>query len=402
MFKEGSIYKNTVIRGKKKYKYYCYQYIDEFGEKHTKSFPHTKLGKKAAIEYQHDIMEKREKGFYLATQDKTVGDWVSEYLLLYKKPKLRETSYRRQLVSAVKLTPIANIPLDKLMPTDVQQLYNDLSNEGLSNSSISNVHKLLSESFKRAFANKLILSNPMLAVDPIIVKSSDINILTYRQIRLIFGSIRKLKKGVPSATKKDTFGKHFNTSHDYELLFWMLLTTGMRIAELLALDWSDIDFENRIIRISKSKANTNGNTINAPKTARGKREIPILSDALLHRLKAYQEQGSVKVSGPVFATRTGKMLSYQNIYKVWAHIMSVTGINQPKGRAFHVFRHTFASYILRNYADIIPLVSLSRILGHNSTETTLRIYQHHIPSDNEKILCDFADLRKNKKTQKAN
>lgn len=390
----GSLFENTVIRNKKKYRYYCYQWIDEYGKKHNKSFPHTKTGKKAAEAFQREIIQKREKGFSLATQDKTVGVWVSEFLLEYKKRKLRETSYRRLLVSADKLVPIADIPLDKLMPLDVQRLYNNLAEKGLSSSSISKVHKLLCEAYRKAFANKMIISNPMLAVDSIKTESPEVEIFTFRQIRILFGTIKKLRKGIQSPNnKKDTFGKHFNTRHDYELMFWMLLTTGIRISELLALEWTDVDLNNKIISINKSKAM--GNTVNAPKTEAGHRDIPILSEALFRRLRAYQTRNGVtRITGPVFASKSGKMLNYQNIYHVWSHIMQVTGLKQPGGRAFHVFRHTFASYVLRTLSDIIPLVSLSRILGHSDVATTLRIYQHHIPNDNERILNALAGKRK--------
>ena len=393
MQNEGSIFKRTIIRNKKKYKYYVYQWMDEVGKKHNKSFPYTQLGKKEAENFQQEIMEKRKRGFLLASQDKTVGDWVSEYLLVYKKPKLRKSSYRRQLVSAVKLDPIADIALDKLTPTDVQQLYNDLAEKGLSTSSISNVHKLLSEAYRKAFANRIIISNPMLAVDAIKVKTTEINIFTYRQIRILFGTIRKLKKGVPSS-KEDTFGKHFNVRHDYKLMFWMLLTTGMRISELLSLEWSDISFKDRTISITKSKVNENRNDVNAPKTVAGRRTIPIISEALFRRLKKHQERdGVTRITGPVFDSKSGKMLCYQNIYRVWSHIMNETGLKQPKGRAFHIFRHTFASFVLRKLSHIIPLVSLSRILGHSDVSTTLRIYQHHIPDDNERILSDLENIR---------
>nr|MCR5704042.1 hypothetical protein [Eubacterium sp.] len=65
MINTGSIFENTVTRNKKKYRYYCYQWIDENGNKHKKSFPHTKAGKKSAESLQQEIMEKRSKGFQL-------------------------------------------------------------------------------------------------------------------------------------------------------------------------------------------------------------------------------------------------------------------------------------------------------------------------------------------------
>lgn len=368
MLKEGSIYEMKQVVNGKEYRRYAYQWIDEQGKRHTKTFPKNSSGLESARSFMRQTVEKRARGYKLTNERKTVGQWIIEYLETYKKPRLKETSFHRQLNSAGKLTPIAEIPLDHLLPIDVQQLYNSLKKEGQSGSSINKVHKLLKEAYKRAKSNKLIMDNPMDSVDNVKAETGEIKVFTYRQIRILFGTIKRLRKG-EKLSEKDYNGHHFNTLHDYRFLFWMLLTTGMRIREALNLRWEDIDLQKDTIYIEKSK------------TEAGRRYIPILSFALYRLLKEKQQK-----TGYVFATKMGNPLQYTNVHKIWTHILKEGKIPQQKGRAFHIFRHTFATYILRNMSQKIPLVSLSRILGHTDVSITLKIYQHHMPDDNEKIL----------------
>ena len=152
-----------------------------------------------------------------------------------------------------------------------------------------------------------------------------------------------------------------------------MLTTGMRIEEARALKWADVDIRKRVICVRKSK------------TAQGVRSIPIISDALLKRLHGTKNGQPVYV----FQTANGTMMRYENMRRALVHILDEAGINMPKGHMFHTFRHTFASYIIRFESDRVPLASLSRILGHTDVSTTMRIYQHHIKDDNERILSAF-------------
>lgn len=96
------------------------------------------------------------------------------------------------------------------------------------------------------------MEDPMDSVDNVKVETGQIKVFTYRQIRMIFGTIKKLKKG-KKLSEHDYNGHHFNTTHDYRFMFWMLLTTGMRIMEVLNLRWEDIDLRKDTIYIEKAK-----------------------------------------------------------------------------------------------------------------------------------------------------
>ena len=100
------------------------------------------------------------------------------------------------------------------------------------------------------------MEDPMDSVDNVKVETGQIKVFTYRQIRMIFGTIKKLKKG-EKLSEHDYNGHHFNTTHDYRFMFWMLLTTGMRIMEVLNLRWEDIDLRKDTIYRKKQNGSRN-------------------------------------------------------------------------------------------------------------------------------------------------
>ncbi len=142
-----------------------------------------------------------------------------------------------------------------------------------------------------------------------------------------------------------------------------VLLTGLRKGELLDLCWSDVDLNERIIRIRLDASHKN---------VKG-RDIPINSD-LLNIL-----QTLIRTSVYVFPGRNGKS-QLVNIDK--AHRAARKDAGFPDLR-FHDLRHTFASMLICKGFD---LSSVSQLLGHSSDRVTRRIYFHMIPDHARKIL----------------
>ncbi len=312
-----------------------------------------------------------------------VGEWVATYIETHLQPKMRDTSLNRVLLSAKKLAPLANTRLDKLTATQAQQLFNDL-HKTLSDSTVKKVQQLLSAAYKQAAAERIIDYNPMLAITPVKVEKEEKEIFSFTEILRIFRSIRQLEKSYVWNSQ----------ARDYYTLFWLLLTTGMRIGEALALKWEDIDFQKREIHVHATKANTKDpNVIHKPKTSAGDRYIPILPtlrDTLYKRLKALQHsEGTIKLFGYIFGTRTGSMMSHQNLQKIWNTITGRAGFY----KSIHTFRHTYATVML---ARGIPLLEVSRILGHADGSTTLNMYGHAIPSYNQTLIKQFSKSSRRK------
>ena len=155
-------------------------------------------------------------------------------------------------------------------------------------------------------------------------------------------------------------------------LYATALYTGMRQGELAALTWDNVDFDNELITVDRS--------FHGPTKADDVRHLPI-QDALLPILRAWR----LRRPGPlVFCNLVGNMLCPSDrIFRERLHdVLDAAGFVRPtEGRrthyiTFHDLRHTFASHWMMNHGD---LFRLQKILGHKSTELTLR-YAHLSPN----------------------
>ncbi len=152
----------------------------------------------------------------------------------------------------------------------------------------------------------------------------------------------------------------------------LCLYTGLRIGELLGLEWQDVDFERGIIKIEKTvyrDKNENGKwelIIDTPKTKSSKREIPLPK----YLLKLMKAQRKTSISNYVIENKKGERMStrsYQYIFERLTEKAEVRKLN------FHALRHTFATRALECGMDI---KTLSEIMGHKNASITLNRYAH--------------------------
>ena len=375
-----------------KYDYYCVRfYLD--GKQKAKRFPFSQAGERAAKRFQREIQRKRITGeieqpqqpaTQITTQTSyTVASWLDSFI--EKKSNLRDSSKERMIQSYAKIEvhEIGNIPLNELTASMVENFYYTLSSpwidvngeqqKQLSSSSISKIHRLLFAGYKKAMQNGEITANPLLLVEPPKVVTKTMSTFSWREIGKIFHAIRKHEK------------YKFNNSqrYNYRLLFMMLLECGMRIGELLALRWKDVDLQKREIHIHSTKGRDK-QTFNAPKTKSGNRLIPILFDKLHQALAQYKEITDGKPDSFVFSNKSGGSINYQRVFLTWQRVCELAGIEE---KGLHTFRHTCATYLLQHF---VPVAEVSRILGHSSPTITYSFYVHAIPNYNEKLIQQFS------------
>lgn len=171
----------------------------------------------------------------------------------------------------------------------------------------------------------------------------------------------------------------------------ILLFTGMRSGELLGLEWADIDFDNRVLHITKQR---NQHGIGPPKTKAGLRDI-ILPATLVTTLldfKKWQESLSHNWLTPtdyVMVDHTGKPFYHTKPQDLMKNILRDAGL-QPRKSA-HILRHTHAVMLLESGADI---KTVSTRLGHSTIEMTANIYLHVTKEHEAKTLLNLENYLK--------
>lgn len=252
------------------------------------------------------------------------------------------------------------MPLCDISSTMLQDYFNAQLESGLSVKTVHNMVAILKKAMKRAVINKVITENPTDNIELPKLKKAEIQILTEEQQRLLV---------------QTSYYFRYGTS------IRLTLCTGLRLGELLGLEWEDISFEKaelhvrRILHRCKNYDSTKKNItsifFDEPKTEKSKRVIPLTQNALddLKKWKEFQckEVGDVKF---VVTNQEGKYLDPTTFKKYYNLILEKCGIT---GITFHALRHTFATRALEKGMNVKVL---SEILGHYSVAFTMDTYAH--------------------------
>lgn len=151
------------------------------------------------------------------------------------------------------------------------------------------------------------------------------------------------------------------------------LYTGIRLGELLALTWDDIDFNSNLLTINKTSysAKVDGKTqiiVDKPKTKKSNRVIP-LPNQLVKLLKIIKKESNSKY---VITTRNSGIVGNRSYQRTFKFILKK--VNVPC-RNFHSLRHTFATNAIELGMDV---KTLAEILGHTNAMITLNRYSHSL------------------------
>lgn len=162
------------------------------------------------------------------------------------------------------------------------------------------------------------------------------------------------------------------------------LYTGLRIGEICALKWSDIDCENKLIRVNRTlqrvyqkELNGKGKSeivISEPKTRSSKREVPI-SAFLYPIIKRVNPMNA----NAFFVSGTEKCVEVRTFRTFFENFLTRHHMEKVN---FHTLRHTFATRCIEFGADC---KTVSEILGHSSVNMTLNLYVH--PQIEQKRRC---------------
>lgn len=289
-------------------------------------------------------------------------DWLNEWLNHYVKTSNKQRTFERYRQTAnVHIIPIlGDYELTELHPIVLQRFISDLlvngnkrTGKGLSPNFVKSVISVLQNSLKTAHILGLTseYTADKIKRPKIVEKQVEcFSVAEQKKIeQYVLGSKKPKLKGII-----------------------LCLYTGLRIGELLALTWDDIDFQKGQLAVTKTchDGNVNGKhciIVDTPKTETSYRYIP-LSKPLLAILKDLKKESKsdyvVSDKGdPVFVR------SYQRTFELLLIRLAIPH------KGFHALRHTFATRALECGMDV---KTLSEILGHKNATITLNRYAHSL------------------------
>lgn len=282
------------------------------------------------------------------------AQWCKEWLNCYVKPQVKERTYYKY-VTMVKnhiLPLIGDYRLDELTVSILQSFVTFLQDEGLASSTIHGIISLVKKSLNKAVEANVVDKE----YTGYIIRPKSVA----RQVECFsMFEQRKIERYIVFVDKPKYFG------------VLLTLYTGIRIGELLALEWGDLDIRRGVIKVTKSCHDSwdkNGyrKIIDSPKTKNSQRVIP-MPKQLVPYLKIMRQNAKSKYVVPGRTKYGAEVRTYQKFFE---KMLSDIGIAH---KGFHSLRHTFATRALECGMDV---KTLSEILGHATPTITLNRYAH--------------------------
>ena len=381
----GSIEK----RGKNSYRLSCLAGYNLQGKpiKKTKTVHGTK--KEAEIELAKFVADV-QNGMVIEGKSLRFSEFTEIWKRDYGSKELAPSTYKRycRMLETRLLPYFGHFYVNKIKPTDIMQFYDLLSkdtqlvrkkdNDGnktlkpLSGKTILEHHRLLRAMLHKAVYWQVIVSNPAERVQPPKAKKPKRKYYDDDQCKILLENLEQLDE----------------EQIKYKTAIILTVFTGVRLGELMGLEWNDIDFRNGIVSINRSSqylADT-GVFTKVPKTESSIREvaIPDFVISLLEEYKLwYEEQKSLYGelwidSNRLFVQADGKPMHPSTISKWFVKFIGQIGLPVIN---FHGLRHTNATLLIAQNIDVAVVAAR---LGHAQITTTFNFYVHPIIAHNKK------------------
>ena len=333
-------------------------------------------------EVKEKIQEFESRNMYIKKteiQKQTFGEYLDNWFKNIRVYEVESSTYLRneQTINYyIKNTTLYNAQIVNIDPEMCQSLINKLS-EKYSRSTISKVYIILNLCFDYAFTKGHIGENPIMKVkmpkeSSLIKKKKEAKWLSSNDVEKLVNEAERIN--TREFRIKGQIGERVYGVNAYYAI--LIIYTGLRIGELMALTWDDIDFKNKTLSINKSRAKgkIDGKTtlyIKNPKSESGTRIIPLSDRAIyaLEQIKEYSNSLNLNKDNNLVVANTN---SESNITRTVKRMLFRAGC-ETEQCGLHALRHTFGSLLLEKGVD---LKTISYLLGHSDITVTANIYVH--------------------------
>lgn len=337
------------------------------GQRLTRSFKRKREGQ----EWIRKLLDEIDNGLLFDSTLITLSEFMDEWLVS-TEPAVRFNTFKQyKQVSSQHITPILGTKrLRDIKPEHIQRLYNLKIRNGSSPRTVQLIHSVIHRALVHAVKLGLIPRNPDDATTPPRPKRKAMQFFDENQVQQLL---------ITGQATEDRFSA----------LYHLAIASGMRQGELLGLKWGDIDWEAGVVQVQRqiTRKKGGGFTFTSPKTESGTRRIDLGSTTLLVLKEHQQTQFKEMMAAGerwqdhdlVFPSTIGTPQDRDHLRRRYKRFLKKAGL--PVIR-FHDLRHTAAALMLNNN---IPVIVVSRRLGHAQPSITLDVYGHLIPTKQKEV-----------------
>ena len=335
--------------------------------------------KKEAEKVLRERLSSVDNGSFVNKSKETVSEFMNRWLETYAATNVTlRTAHGYEGYSRRYINPaIGKVALQSLTPSQVQKIYADMLERGLSNTTVLHLHRLLKEALGHAVKWGIIARNVADATSPPKKQQKQMEMWDVPTIV----DFLELSQGT-----------RFANIHEFAVL------TGLRRSEICGLKWESVDLDAGGLSVVATLQRIKGHGLvtGTPKTKSSRRTVDLAPETieLLRIIRDGQmaqqlEYGSVwQNTGYVFTDIDGSPLAPDMVTKDFCGLVREHGLPQL---TFHGLRHAFATLGLK--AGISPKV-VSEALGHSNIGITLDTYSHVLPNMQTELSKAVANLLK--------
>lgn len=333
--------------------------------------------KKEAMAYATEFEMSIKNGINSFSEGITFYNYFQNWITIYKEPNSANSTLARYANSLMVIDKyFKETELNAIKKLDYQLFINEYGRTH-SKASVKKVNSHIRSCVKNAVEDDIIkkdfTNNVVLTFDS--NRTRKVTFLDVKQSKILLQYLTESLVTYPV----------------YNMMIILALHTGLRIGEILALTWKDINFDFKTLEVNKSW-DYKEKKMKSTKTDSSVRIITI-DDNLIDTLSQFKNlKPSVKIHDQLFTNNKNKIVSPEGANKALNRELKACGIIIP-GFHFHSLRHTHASYLLYKGVSIYYI---SQRLGHSSFKTTIDTYSHVIDELNtkekDKTLIAMSDL----------
>jgi integrase len=325
--------------------------------------------KKDAQNVLNQMLLNKSNGVLVGQGEQKLSDYLTHWFTSSKKAKIRERTYeeyKKQLDRYITPT-LGERKLSQITPLAIQDIYTKMLEQGLSPRTVRLTHTIFSNSLKQAVKWRVLLHNPADAVE-----------------------LPKYVKPEMMAFSHDESNRFLEAIKGYkwELFLNLLISTGLRPSEAIALKWENLDLANSRLSVKHSVSKVNGVwKYEEPKTPKSKRTIDIPLG--LTKMLASQEI----TPGLVFHNGLGEPVYLKGIYDDY-YKPALKRAKLDETARLYDLRHTCATLLLLagDYTQQLHIKLVSEYLGHSSIQITLDTYGHVLPGMHKAVAAKMHTL----------